>query len=113
VSEDWLEFLVSILNEETAPFGIFNILDKRSELNDPTLISSLAVVPHYFQIGETRVKTEKSPLKDVTPMDVVVRVDVSPWADPSAFAIFADGMSAPVIEAVEEDLLTVEGGTSD
>jgi hypothetical protein len=113
VSEDWLEFLVSILNEETAPFGIFNILDKRSELNDPTLISSLAVVPHYFQVGETRVKTQKSPLKDVTPMDVVVRVDVSPWADPSAFAIFADGLSAPIIEAVEEDLLTVEGGTSD
>lgn len=112
VSEDWIEFLTSILNEETAPFGIFNILDKRSELNDPTRISSLAVVPHYFQIGETRVKTEKSPVKDVTPMDVVVRVDVSPWANPSAFAIFADGSYQPVEEVSDEEVVTVEGGTS-
>lgn len=102
VSEDWIQFLTSILNEETAPFGIFNINDKKSELNDPTRISSLAVVPHYFQIGETRVKTEKSPVKDVTPMDVVVRVDVSPWADPSAFAVFADAVEELIIEEVEE-----------
>lgn len=102
VSEDWIQFLTSILNEETAPFGIFNINDKKSELNDPTRISSLAVVPHYFQIGETRVKTEKSPVKDVTPMDVVVRVDVSPWADPSAFAVFADAVEEQIFEEVEE-----------
>lgn len=111
VSEDWIQFLTSILNEETAPFGIFNILDKKSELNDPTRISSLAVVPHYFQIGETRVKTEKSPTKDVTPMDVVVRVDVSPWADPSAFAIFADGLAEPPLQ-VEEEIQTTGGTTS-
>jgi hypothetical protein len=112
VSEDWIQFLTSILNEETAPFGIFNILDKKSELNDPTRISSLAVVPHYFQVGETRVKTEKSPTKDVTPMDVVVRVDVSPWADPTAFAIFADGLSEPLIQ-VEEEIQVTGGTTSD
>ena len=112
VSEDWIQFLTSILNEETAPFGIFNINDKKSELNDPTRISSLAVVPHYFQIGETRVKTEKSPVKDVTPMDVVVRVDVSPWADPSAFAVFADAIEeVPVVEAQEIEI--VGGKTSD
>lgn len=111
VSEDWIQFLTSILNEETAPFGIFNILDKKSELNDPTRISSLAVVPHYFQIGETRVKTEKSPTKDVTPMDVVVRVDVSPWADPSAFAIFADGLAEPPLQ-FEEEIQTTGGTTS-
>jgi hypothetical protein len=110
VSEDWIQFLTSILNDETAPFGIFNILDKNSELNDPTRISSLAVVPHYFQIGETRVKTEKSPTKDVTPMDVVVRVDVSPWADPSAFAIFADGFAEQLSQHEEEAQLS--GGTT-
>lgn len=112
VSEDWIQFLTSILNEETAPFGIFNINDKKSELNDPTRISSLAVVPHYFQIGETRVKTEKSPVKDVTPMDVVVRVDVSPWADPSAFAVFADALDELYVEEVEETEI-VGGKTSD
>lgn len=112
VSEDWIKFLTSILNEETAPFGIFNINDKKSELNDPTRISSLAVVPHYFQIGETRVKTEKSPVKDVTPMDVVVRVDVSPWADPSAFAVFADALDELPVEEVEETEI-IGGKTSD
>ena len=101
VSENWIEFLTCILNEETAPFGAFNILDKRSEINDVTKIASTAVVPHYFQIGETRVKTEKSPMRDVTPMDVVVRVDVSPWADPSAFSIFAEATLEPVPVEVE------------
>jgi hypothetical protein len=47
-SEPWLPFLEEILSEETAPFGLFNILDKRSELNMPDRISSEAVVPHYF-----------------------------------------------------------------
>jgi hypothetical protein len=94
-SEDWIRFLTEILGEETAPFGDFNILDKRSELNNANLISSVAVVPHYFAERESKVKIEKSKSQDVMPMDVVVRVDVSPWSDPSAFAIFADGASTP------------------
>jgi hypothetical protein len=69
-------------------------------------------VPHYFQIGETRVKTEKSPVKDVTPMDVVVRVDVSPWADPSAFAVFADALDELHVEEVAETEI-FGGKTSD
>jgi hypothetical protein len=90
ISEDWIDFLSEILEEETSPFGIFNIQDKTSDLNKKELISSVAVVPHYFEIKDSRVKVEHSPVKDVLPMDVVVRVDVSPWANPSAFAVFAN-----------------------
>ena len=112
VSENWIEFLEEVLGDETAPFSHFNILDKRSELNNANLISSVAVVPHYFAERESKVKIEKSKSKDVMPLDVVVRVDVSPWSDPSAFAIFAEGAtsSTPYIAEVE----TVERGvTSD
>jgi hypothetical protein len=112
VSESWIEFLTEILGDETAPFGHFNILDRSSELNNADLISSVAVVPHYFAERESKVKIEKSKSQDVMPMDVVVRVDVSPWSDPSAFAIFADGGMTPSV--VEEDGQTVEGSaTSD
>ena len=111
VSEDWIRFLTEILGEETAPFGHFNILDKRSELNNADLISSVAVVPHYFEERESKVKIEKSKTSDVMPMDVVVRVDVSPWSNPSAFAIFADGAPTPSQVAVEEDSLE-RGDTS-
>jgi hypothetical protein len=112
VRENWIEFLTEILGDETAPFGHFNILDRSSELNNADLISSVAVVPHYFAERESKVKIEKSKSQDVMPMDVVVRVDVSPWSDPSAFAIFADGGMTPSV--VEEDGQTVEGSaTSD
>ena len=111
VSEDWIRFLTEILGEETAPFGHFNILDKRSELNNADLISSVAVVPHYFEERESKVKIEKSKTSDVMPMDVVVRVDVSPWSNPSAFAIFADGAPTPSQVAIEEDSLE-RGDTS-
>jgi hypothetical protein len=94
VSEDWITFLTDILGDETAPFGHFNILDKRSELNNSELISSVAVVPHYFATTNSKVKIEKSKSNDVMPMDVVVRVDVSPWSDPSSFTIFAEDLSA-------------------
>jgi alpha-ketoglutarate-dependent taurine dioxygenase len=87
--------VVEILGDETAPFGDFNIFDKGSQLNDANLISSVAVVPHYFAERESKVRIEKSKSQDVMPMDVVVRVDVSPWSNPSAFAIFADGASTP------------------
>jgi hypothetical protein len=106
VSEDWIEFLVEILGDETAPFGDFNILDRSSELNDSKLISSVAVVPHYFAERESKVKIEKSKSQDVMPMDIVVRVDVSPWSNPSAFAIFADG--APTTSIGGDDSETVE-----
>ena len=114
VSEGWIEFLEEILGEETAPFGQFNILDKRSELNNADLISSRAVVPHYFELGasESKLKIEKSRTKDVMPMDVVVRVDVSPWSDPSAFAVFADG--AAMLPVGIQEVETLERGvTSD
>ena len=112
VSEDWIKFLTEILGDETAPFGIFNILDKRSELNNANLISSVAVVPHYFAERQSKVKIEKSESKDVMPMDVVVRVDVSPWANPSAFAVFADG--AKTSSLGDEEVMTVDRGmTSD
>jgi hypothetical protein len=112
VSENWIEFLTEILGEETAPFGHFNILDRSSELNNADLISSVAVVPHYFADRESKVKIEKSKSQDIMPMDVVVRVDVSPWSEPSAFAIFADGGLTPSL--VEEKGQTIEGSvTSD
>jgi hypothetical protein len=112
VREDWIPFLREILGEETAPFGHFNILDKRSELNNANLISSVAVVPHYFDERESKVKIVKSKSKDVMPMDVVVRVDVSGWSDPSAFAIFADGPESR--KANIEEVEPVERGvTSD
>lgn len=105
-SEDWIEFLNEILGDETAPFGHFNIFDRSSELNNADLISSVAVVPHYFAERESKVKIEKSKSQDVMPMDVVVRVDVSPWSDPSAFAIFSDGGLTPSV--IEEEGQTVE-----
>ena len=112
VSEDWIKFLTEILGDETAPFGIFNILDKRSELNNANLISSVAVVPHYFAERPSKVKIEKSESKDVMPMDVVVRVDVSPWANPSAFAVFANGATTSSLG--EEEVESVDRGmTSD
>lgn len=89
-SEDWLEFLTEILNKPT-PFGQFNIANKSSGLNLPERITSIAVVPHYFQKEFTKItKVEKSKVTDVMPIDVVVRVDVSEWADPKDFAVFAD-----------------------
>lgn len=103
VSEDWITFLTDILGDETAPFGHFNILDKRSELNNAELISSVAVVPHYFPDGDKKMKIVKSTSAEVMPMDVVVRVDVSPWADPSAFAIFADDVRNRKTVAPEPD----------
>jgi hypothetical protein len=106
VSEDWIQFLVEILGDETAPFGDFNILDRASELNDAKRISSVAVVPHYFKDLESKVKIEKSKSQDVMPMDIVVRVDVSPWSSPSAFAIFADG--APTSTNEVDDSATIE-----
>jgi hypothetical protein len=106
VSEEWINFLMEILGDETAPFGDFNILDRSSELNNAKRISSVAVVPHYFAERESKVKIVKSKSQDVMPMDIVVRVDVSPWSDPSAFAIFADG--APVSSVGEEAAETVE-----
>ena len=106
VSEEWINFLMEILGDETAPFGDFNILDRSSELNNAKRISSVAVVPHYFKERESKVKIVKSKSQDVMPMDIVVRVDVSPWSDPSAFAIFADG--APVSSVGEEAAETVE-----
>lgn len=106
VSEDWIQFLVEILGDETAPFGDFNILDRASELNDAKRISSVAVVPHYFKDLESKVKIEKSKSQDVMPMDIVVRVDVSPWSNPSAFAIFADG--APTSTNEVDDSATIE-----
>lgn len=112
VSEEWIPFLTEILGEETAPFGHFNIFDKRSELNNANLISSVAVVPHYFKDRESKVKIEKSKSKDVMPMDVVVRVDVSPWSDSSAFAIFADGAATPTT-LIEEVATEERGVTSD
>jgi hypothetical protein len=72
----------------------------------------MAVVPHYFDLTESKLKIEKSKIVDVMPMDIVVRVDVSPWADPSAFTIFADVQSA-AISTGEEDGQIVGGTTSD
>jgi hypothetical protein len=112
VSEDWIEFLVQILGDETAPFGDFNILDRRSELNDAEQIESVAVVPHYFKDRESKVKIVKSKSQDVMPMDIVVRVDVSPWSDPSAFAIFADGV-APLTAQTAKVETEERGVTSD
>ncbi len=113
VSENWIEFLSAILEEKTSPFSAFNIQDEKSDLNKVEMISSVAVVPHYFPVREdSKVKTEQSPIKEVMPLDVVVRVDVSPWSDPSAFTIFADG------KVKLEDMQPPEkefdrGGTSD
>ena len=91
ISQDWKRFLTEILTEDTAPFGDFNMFNRSSALNEPSQITSMAVVPHYFPEKESRIKILKSSAKAVMPMDVVVRVDVSPWADPSDFAVFADG----------------------
>jgi hypothetical protein len=92
-SENWISFLSEILSDETAPFGVFNILDRNSELNRSESISSVGVVPHYFTHPSTKVEIRKSASMDVMPLDVVVRVDVSQWAEPSAFAVFGDNFA--------------------
>jgi len=113
-SEPWLPFLTEILNEETAPFGLFNILDKRSELNMPDRISSEAVVPHYFAVKDSKVTVRQSKSVMVMPLDVVVRVDVSPWSEPTAFAVFANdiksGPKTPA-QAMEPGSLRSGGST--
>jgi hypothetical protein len=88
-SEAWIPFLTEILSDDTAPFGQFNILDKSADLNKPGQISSVAVVPHYFSISDSKIRIEHSKSKEVMPLDVTVRVDVSPWSEPNAFAVFA------------------------
>jgi hypothetical protein len=80
---------MEVLSAETAPFSDFNILKKNSPLNVRDQISSVAVVPHYFELKESTISVAHSPSKEVMPLDVVVRVDVSPWADPGDFTVFA------------------------
>jgi len=89
-SESWISFLTEVLSEDKAPFGQFNILDKRAEINSPEKIMSVAAVPHYFDFKSDKIKVQNSLSSEVAPLDVVVRVDVSPWADTSAFTVFAD-----------------------
>ena len=67
--------------------------------------------PHYFKIERDKVKVENSTVEDLTPLDVVVRVDVSPWSEPSAFAVFADAISTQTEDQSGEDYLS-GGGTS-
>ena len=111
-SEPWIPFLTEVLSEETAPFGLFNILDKRAELNMPDRISSVAVVPHYFSISDSKVKVVQSKSQEVMPLDVVVRVDVSPWSDPNAFAVFANDITKipEVNTEISEDQNLRSGG---
>ena len=114
-SEPWLPFLREILSEETAPFGLFNILDKRSELNMPDRISSEAVVPNYFVLSDSKVTIGKSSSQEVMPLDVVVRVDVSPWSEPTAFAVFANetkNASTTVAQPSETAPIRSGGSTS-
>ena len=114
VREDWISFLNEILSEETSNFSIFNIQDGTSQLNNGDAISSVAVVPHYFEVQNSKIKIEPSPVDDVLPMDVVVRVDVSPWADPAAFAVFADSRphaTSPIEDAPEANV-EIDGDTS-
>jgi len=89
-SESWIPFLTEVLSEDTAPFGQFNILDKRAEINSPDKIMSVAAVPHYFKFESNKIKVQNSLSTEVMPLDVVVRVDVSPWAETSAFTVFAE-----------------------
>jgi hypothetical protein len=101
------------LKKETAPFGLFNILDKRSELNKPERISSIAVVPHYFKELESNVKIEQSKSVEIMPLDVVVRVDVSPWSEPNAFAVFADDIkNTPITMPSGVDQMPLRSGGS-
>lgn len=92
-SEDWIPFLTEILSEETSPFGLFNIEDRRSDLANSEEIKSVAVVPRYFNLPDSNLRSVKPLTSEVMPLDITVRVDVSPWADPSAFAVFANSTS--------------------
>jgi hypothetical protein len=42
------------------------------------------------------------------PLDVVVRVDVSPWADPSAFAVFAENFAEHLNDASSANTVSEE-----
>lgn len=115
ISQDWKEFLNEILTEETAPFGVFNVHDRRSIINNSSKITSMAVVPHYFPEKEYGINVQRSSAKAVMPMDIVVRVDVSEWANASDFAVFADGVkpSLPEDEKSEIEISSeITGGTS-
>ena len=67
----------------------------------PDRISSVAVVPHYFSVTESKVKVEQSKSTEVMPLDVVVRVDVSPWAEPNAFTVFANDIEKSSSKSLE------------
>ena len=106
-SEDWIGFLMEVLSAETAPFSDFNILKKNSPLNVRDQISSVAVVPHYFELTESTISVAHSPSKEVMPLDVVVRVDVSPWADPGDFTVFAARtVASDESPEIEQDIST-------
>lgn len=107
-SDNWVEFLVEILGE-TSPFNPLNIADKRSSLT--SVPKSLAVVPAYLEdsVQNPSLKLEKQS-SELTPIDVVVRIDVSDWADPSAFKVFARESTQPRIEEVSNDGPTEIGG---
>ena len=81
----------------------------------PDRISSEAVVPNYFVVDETKVTIRKSKSTEVMPLDVVVRVDVSPWSEPTAFAVFANetkNSSKSLTQPTESSSLRSGGSTS-
>ena len=50
-------------------------------------------MPKYFNLPDSKLHKVKPSTAEVMPLDITVRVDVSPWADPSAFAIFASNQN--------------------
>lgn len=113
ISQDWKDFLNEILTEETAPFGVFNVHDRTSIINNSSKITSMAVVPHYFPDKEYSIKIQRSSAKAVMPMDIVVRVDVSEWADASDFAVFADGAKNALHEEDDDEIGNLSEFTGD
>jgi GTPase SAR1 family protein len=86
-TQNWVDFLTEVTGE-TSPFNPLNIQDKRSGLSNTP--KSLAVVPAYLaesvRSEKIQVETQSAQL---SPIDVVVRIDVSEWVHPSAFKVFA------------------------
>jgi DNA segregation ATPase FtsK/SpoIIIE-like protein len=88
-TQPWLDFLGEIL-KGAAPFGKFNLSSagKFSALNN-RVVHSAAVLPKYLTNElDPSIKPIWIEGSQVSPIDVVVRVDVSDWAEPVFFKVF-------------------------
>ena len=90
-SEDWVNYLSQILKESPRfSYTGLSASGKGKPINEGT-VHSYATIPAYLE-GQAHesITVEVNTSQQIAPIDVVVRVDVSDWADISDFEVFED-----------------------